>query len=54
MSSIYIWYEADFGGTENAVIGHLKRYARPELATWLAAIDHISDNRYDWALNDLR
>jgi uncharacterized protein DUF547 len=54
VSSIYIWYEADFGGTEAGVIEHLKRYARPGLASALAAIDHISGDSYDWALNDLR
>jgi len=54
VSSIYIWYEADFGGTEAGVIEHLKHYARPGLASALAAIDHISGNSNDWALNDLR
>lgn len=54
VSSIYIWYQADFGGTEAGVIEHLRRYARPELASALATIDHISGDGYDWALNDLR
>lgn len=54
VSSIYVWYEADFGGTETGVIEHLRGYARPELATALAAINHISGDNYDWALNDLR
>jgi len=31
-SSIYDWYQEDFGGTEAGVLGHLLRYARPELA----------------------
>ncbi len=53
VSSIYVWYEADFGGTEGSVIEHLKRYARPEFAAALAGIRTISDDRYDWALNDL-
>jgi hypothetical protein len=53
-SSIYRWYEADFGGTERGVIEHLKRYARPELASALARIDHIATDSYDWSLNDLR
>ena len=54
MSSIFTCYESGFGGTESAVIEHLKHYARRELAAWLAAIDHISDDRYDWALNGLK
>ena len=54
VSSIYLWYEADFGGSETGVIAHLKRYARPELASARAIIDHISGDSYDGALNDLR
>jgi Protein of unknown function, DUF547 len=54
VSSIYIWYEADFGGSEAGVITHLQRYARPGLAAQLAGIDHISGDVYNWGLNDLR
>jgi hypothetical protein len=54
VSSIYVWYAADFGDTERGVIQHLKHYARPELAAALAGIERISGDRYDWALNDLR
>ena len=53
VSSIYVWYEADFGGTERGVIEHLRHYARPELAAALAGIRAISNDRYDWRLNDL-
>ena len=49
VSSIYVWYEADFGGTKRGVIEHLKHYAGPALA----GIRDISDDRYDWRLNDL-
>jgi hypothetical protein len=52
VSSIYVWYEADFGGSDRGVIEHLRRYARPPLAAALAGIDRISDDRYDWRLND--
>jgi hypothetical protein len=54
VSSIYVWYAADFGGTERGVIEHLKHHARPELTAALAGIERISGDRYDWALNDLR
>jgi uncharacterized protein DUF547 len=54
VSSIYVWYSADFGGTERGVIEHLKHYARPELAAALAGIERISSDHYDWTLNDLR
>jgi len=52
VSSIYDWYQSDFGGSEHGVIEHLRRYARPPLAQALAGISAISATRYDWALND--
>jgi hypothetical protein len=54
VSSIYVWYRADFGGTERGVIAHLRHYADPALAAALAPIDRIGADRYDWALNDAR
>jgi hypothetical protein len=54
VSSIYIWFDADFGGSDASVIAHLRHYARTDLAVQLAGVDHISDDVYDWALNDLR
>jgi hypothetical protein len=52
VSSIYDWYQEDFGGSEHGVIAHLKRYARPPLGAKLANITRITARRYDWALND--
>ena len=52
VSSIYVWFESDFGGTDAGVIAHLKKYARPDLRTQLEKIDRISDNQYDWTLNE--
>jgi hypothetical protein len=49
----YIWYAADFGGTER-VIEHVKHYVRPALTAALAGIEQLSADHYDWALNDLR
>jgi hypothetical protein len=54
VSSIHVWYETDFGGTERRVIEHLKEYARPDLAAALAGIDRISDDHHDWMLDGLR
>lgn len=51
VSSIYVWFASDFGGTDAGVIAHLKNYARPDLRTQLEKIDRISDNQYDWTLN---
>jgi hypothetical protein len=52
VSSIYVWYKADFGGTDGAVIAHLRRYAAPELAQALAQMTQIASHHYDWSLND--
>lgn len=52
VSSIYVWYKADFGGTDAGVIAHLRRYASPALAQALTKVDHISEHHYDWSLND--
>ncbi len=54
VSSIYRWYEADFGGSDAGVIEHLKRYADPPLGQLLNGVAGIADDRYDWRLNDAR
>lgn len=53
VSSIYIWFKADFGGTDAGVIRHLARYARAPLAERLDPADGIADHAYDWRLNDV-
>jgi Protein of unknown function, DUF547 len=52
VSNLYVWFRDDFGGSDRAVIAHLRRYARPELAAALARFDEIDGDRYDWRLND--
>ena len=52
VSSLYDWYAADFGGSDAAVIAHLRRYAEPALAERLAAAGEIGEDAYDWRLND--
>jgi hypothetical protein len=54
VSSIYVWFQADFGGDEASVIAHLKKYAEPALKKQLAGVDGIDDDAYDWSLNDAR
>ena len=51
VSSIYSWFEADFGGTEAGVLDHLRRYAAPALKARLAGRDGYDDHSYDWKLN---
>lgn len=53
VSSIYVWFAEDFGGSDQAVIAHLQRYAETELKSRLMRLSSIDDDRYDWALNDL-
>jgi hypothetical protein len=54
VSSIYVWFQEDFGGTDAAIIEHLRRYAGQALAERLMATTIISDHHYDWSLNDVR
>lgn len=52
VSSIYHWFSADFGGTDDAVISHLKLYADAPLLEQLNQQSRISSHAYDWALNE--
>lgn len=52
VSSIYVWFEDDFGGSDEGVIAHLRHYAGPPLAAALAGIERIAEHAYDWSLND--
>jgi hypothetical protein len=54
VSSIYVWFQADFGGDDAGVIAHLKQYAAPELRQALAGARRIGGHAYDWSLNDLK
>jgi Protein of unknown function, DUF547 len=51
VSSIYDWFEEDFGGNKAGVLAHLKQYARSGLAEQLQAYDGRIEYQYDWALN---
>jgi len=50
VSSIYVWFGADFGG-ESGVLEHMRKYAEPALRQKLAAVTEIADHAYDWSLN---
>ena len=54
VSSIYVWFQSDFGGGEEGVITHLRKYATPGLKKKLAGVDGIDDDAYDWTLNDAK
>ncbi len=52
VSSIFSWYQSDFGSNEQEVIEYLKSYAKPELKKELDRFQSIYDTKYDWSLND--
>jgi hypothetical protein len=51
VSKIYGWYAGDFGGSDAAILEHLRRYADPALVAALSRAGKIDGYRYDWALN---
>lgn len=51
-SSIYTWFEADFGGSAATVLDHIRRYAEPALKQKLEGITTIASYDYNWSLND--
>jgi hypothetical protein len=52
LSSIYDWFQEDFGGSEEGVVRHLRRYAAPELAEKLEEYSGRIGYEYDWSLNE--
>ena len=54
VSSIYVWFQEDFGNSDADVIAHLHRYAEPELADRIRQTPRLTGHAYDWALNDAR
>lgn len=53
VSSIYSWFQADFGGTDSGVIDHLRRNAGAPLKAKLDTVREIADHDYDWSINDV-
>lgn len=52
VSSIYVWFRSDFGGSDRSVIAHLAGHAEPDLKSKLATVTAIAGHDYDWRLND--
>ncbi|MCH9807001.1 MAG: DUF547 domain-containing protein [Alphaproteobacteria bacterium] len=52
-SSIYQWFQEDFGGTQQGVLDHVRKYAKPGLAAKLEGKSAIDSYGYDWKLNDI-
>lgn len=51
LSSIYDWFQSDFGGTDAAVLAHLEKFAAPELAGKLINYHGTISYQYSWDLN---
>ena len=51
-SSIYSWFQSDFGGSERGVLKHARRFADDGLKSKLDGATGIDDFEYDWNLND--
>jgi Protein of unknown function, DUF547 len=54
VSSIYVWFQDDFGGDDKAVVAHLRRYADAPLKQALEGRTSIDGHAYDWSLNETR
>ena len=52
VSSIYRWFQDDFGNSDQEILAHLKAFASPDLAMKLEGFNTIYDDAYDWRLND--
>jgi len=52
VSSIYNWFQVDFGNSEKGVIRHLRKYAKGELAKALVNYNKGLKDDYNWQLND--
>ena len=51
VSSIYIWFQEDFGGAADELMEHWQKYANPPLADALEKYTGGLAHDYDWRLN---
>ncbi len=54
VSSIYKWFQQDFGANQKEVIDHLQTYADEDLRQKLGSFSRINGYHYDWSLNQSR
>ncbi|MFC1845193.1 DUF547 domain-containing protein [Thermodesulfobacteriota bacterium] len=53
VSSIYFWFQSDFGDSEKGIIQHLNKYLSPENLNKLRILRNSSiKHQYDWTLNE--
>ncbi|MEL7303618.1 MAG: DUF547 domain-containing protein, partial [Pseudomonadota bacterium] len=53
-SSIYSWFQVDFGGSKQGVLDHARKYADEKTKAMLSDHSDIASFKYDWALNDTK
>jgi hypothetical protein len=51
VSSIYVWFQEDFGGDAEGLMEHWQQYANPRLADALEKYSGGLAHDYDWRLN---
>lgn len=51
VSSIFDWYQVDFGDSEKGVVEHLRKYAEGDLARRLKGYDGDLEDQYNWTIN---
>ncbi len=54
LSKIYAWFQDDFGGSEEGVLAHLRKFATGDLGQRLEPGTTIAGYEYDWRLNAAR
>ena len=57
VSSIYHWYLQDFGGDQDSLIEHFKKYAAADLQVKLKSFEMADgdlEHDYDWSLNQAK
>jgi len=54
VSSIYKWYQEDFGANEREVIEYFSQHAAAELKAKLTVYRSDIEYRYDWSLNETK
>jgi hypothetical protein len=53
VSSIYVWFQEDFGGDAEELMEHWQKYAHPPLADALQKYSGGLAHDYDWRLNGI-
>jgi len=53
VSSIYFWFQSDFGDSQKGIIEHVRKYLSPGNLNKLSTLRNISiKHQYDWSLNE--